>query len=586
MASARTPSPPRPARVPAAAPHRPRGEVRRSRNGKRRAWALAVVHLLVLAHVAHWLATGSTLTPLEPSEAGQALEVGVVNAGFVLFALLLASTAVLGRWFCGWACHVVAYQDAAAWLLAKLGLRPKPVRSRVMVWVPLLTAFVMFFLPGIVRLWLGLGLPEMQLQWTTETYWERFPGVGVALLTFLVCGGILVWFLGAKGFCTYGCPYGALFGIADKFARGRIRVTDACEGCGHCTATCTSNVQVHQEVALYEMVVDPGCMKCLDCVSVCPKDALYYGDGKSALGATPARKPPAKKYDFSIGEEVVMLVVFLLSTAGIWYLSRWLPILLTVGVAVLTAFGTIALARMVRGAVQWQHHDLRGPQGVTLTGAVVALGSLGLVAYSGVAGVNAYGVYEQVQGTRAFNQASQIDPADPARLRKLDEMDAHLARAESFLWEANPELHYMIGTAQGVREKFDASAERMRAAIALAPDIDKAHFQLVNVLNHQRQLDACLAAHETWLESLRSRGRLSEDGEFRDIWVGRAADVLARVLTANPGHEETTLRLAELFAELGRSDELIRNVLAPLLENEHVPERAARILEGLRDARD
>src|SRR5207244_4171 len=82
-----------------------------------------------------------------------------------------------------------------------------------------------------------------------------------------------VYFLGNKGFCTYACPYGGVFGLVDKVAPGRIRVTDACEECGHCTAVCTSNVIVHAEVKKYGMVVDPGCMKCMDCVSVCPNDA-------------------------------------------------------------------------------------------------------------------------------------------------------------------------------------------------------------------------------------------------------------------------------------------------------------------------
>ena len=32
------------------------------------------------------------------------------------------------------------------------------------------------------------------------------------------------------------------------------------------------------------MVVDPGCMKCMDCVSVCPNDALYFGFGPLPIG--------------------------------------------------------------------------------------------------------------------------------------------------------------------------------------------------------------------------------------------------------------------------------------------------------------
>ena len=45
------------------------------------------------------------------------------------------------------------------------------------------------------------------------------------------------------------------------------------------------------------MVVDPGCMKCLDCVSVCPMNALYFGLGKPSLfaGAKPAARSRAAR---------------------------------------------------------------------------------------------------------------------------------------------------------------------------------------------------------------------------------------------------------------------------------------------------
>src|SRR5262249_29463300 len=96
--------------------HVPRcGTPHRSPKSRRRAAALIAVHALVVVHVAHWKLSGRTLTPLEPSEAMQTLELGYVNAGFVVFGALLLATLVLGRFFCGWACHVVAYQDLCAW---------------------------------------------------------------------------------------------------------------------------------------------------------------------------------------------------------------------------------------------------------------------------------------------------------------------------------------------------------------------------------------------------------------------------------------------------------------------------------------
>jgi polyferredoxin len=252
------------ASLPVPARHRPRGTPRPSQRSRARALVLVLVHAAILIHVAHWKVTGATWTPMEPSEAMQTLELGYVNAGFLLFAAATLATLVLGRFFCGWACHVVAYQDLCAWLLKKVGLRPRPVRSRLLVFVPLGAALYMFVWPQVARLLEGRAFPGFELHLTTTDLWATFPGPWVATLTLLVDGFLVVWLLGAKGFCTYGCPYGAVFGLADRASRGRIRVTDACQGCGHCTATCTSNVEVHAEVARYGQVVDTGCMKCLD----------------------------------------------------------------------------------------------------------------------------------------------------------------------------------------------------------------------------------------------------------------------------------------------------------------------------------
>src|SRR5262249_20849669 len=112
------------------------GPVRPSRRGRWRALSLVLIHLAVGVHLLHWYLVGRTLTPMAPSEAMQPLGEGLVNAGFVLFAILILGTLIFGRFFCGWSCHVVALQDACTWLLRRAGIRPRPFRSRLLVAVP------------------------------------------------------------------------------------------------------------------------------------------------------------------------------------------------------------------------------------------------------------------------------------------------------------------------------------------------------------------------------------------------------------------------------------------------------------------
>jgi len=367
------------------APPKARLLPRPSRAGRRRMLVLVGVHVAIALHVWHWHATGSTLSPLEPSESMAFAQRGIVNAGLIFFALAILSTLVLGRWFCGWACHMVAVQDGARWLLGRFGIRPRPLRLGLLASVPWLAFVYMFLSPAVLRLLEGSGFAPGGTHLVTEQFWKTFPPWPIALLTVFVCGAAVVWVLGAKGFCTYGCPYGAMFGIADQFAPLRIRVTDACEHCGHCTTTCSSNVNVSQEVRDWGMVVDPGCMKCGDCVSVCPKDALYVGWGAPALLAG-RRTAPSRSARRDWTRELILLAFMIGAYALLHafdgrYGAYQLHFDATIWelIAALSA-GSFAIALLLRGKAQRTPDTSLGEElvlGASFLGGLYAFRGLG-----------------------------------------------------------------------------------------------------------------------------------------------------------------------------------------------------------------
>lgn len=329
---------------------------RKSRRGPIRACVLICVQLLIVAHITQFVVQRRSLSPVEPSEAMYTIELGYLNAGAIFFAIAVISTAIFGRFFCGWGCHIIALQDLCSYVLRRIGIRPKPFRSRLLVCVPFVAAFYMFFWPTVQRLWLGVPHPGFTNHLLTENFWRTFPGPFITVLTFVVCGGGIVYLLGNKGFCTYACPYGAFFSVSDRLAVGRIRVTDACQHCGQCTAACTSNVRVHSEVKDFGMVVDPGCMKCMDCVSVCPNDALYFGlsnkaPASNSRDALPvAGKPPRqrKSYDFSVPEELFGLLIAACSVFAFRGLYDGPPLLLSMALGVITAYLALQFGRIFR----------------------------------------------------------------------------------------------------------------------------------------------------------------------------------------------------------------------------------------------
>ena len=379
--------------------------IRKSRTSRWRAAALTLLSLLMVAHTIQWWIMGRTISPIEPSETMYTLQRGAVNAGLIFFALAILATLIFGRFVCGWGCHIVALQDFCAWMLKKVGLAPKAFRSRLLVYVPLVAALYMFGWPTVLRAFTKPAgeplIPAFTNHLVTNNFWETFPSVYVAIPFLFICGFMTVYFLGSKGFCTYACPYGGFFSLADKLSPGKIRVTDACNQCGHCTVTCTSNVLVHAEVKQYGMVIDPGCMKCMDCISVCPNDALYFGFGKPAI-AIPKTNASKKSCSLTWPEEIVGAVLFLVSFLAVWDVYQLVPMLMALGCATITTFLALKTWGLLRaGEMAFYGLELKSARRIRRAGwgfLSFAVVWVGLNAHSGWVRYHEYG------GARAFQQ--------------------------------------------------------------------------------------------------------------------------------------------------------------------------------------
>jgi polyferredoxin/tetratricopeptide (TPR) repeat protein len=455
------------------------GAVRRSKISPWRAAALIALNVLMIAHFVQWRVTGRTVSPIEPSESMYTLQSGFINAGFIFFTLAILGTLVFGRFVCGWGCHVLALQDFCAWLMKKMGITPKPFRSRLLVFVPLAAALYMFVWPTALRFFVKPKeaplFPAFTNHLVTSDFWATFPPLAVAVPFLFICGFMTVYFLGSKGFCTYACPYGGFFVLADTVSPGKIRVTDACNQCGHCTAVCTSNVLVHAEVKAYGMVVDPGCMKCMDCVSVCPNDALYFGFGRPAI-AVPKVAP--KRHPLTWGEEVAALAVFAASFWAVWDVYQLVPMLMALGTAAVTAFLVITTAKMLRSRdFSFHRFDLKAAGRMRGAGwgfAAFALAWLGLNAHSGwihhheSAGGNAFARI-QVPDELALARADPAAWLSPADRENIDSGKRHFrAATERGLFvnsTALPKaawLEYLSGNAEGAVSLLATAADHQR----------------------------------------------------------------------------------------------------------------------------
>lgn len=413
--------------------------IRDSRASRWRAAALIILNLLMIAHIIQWLIMGQTISPIEPSESMYTLQRGTLNAGFIFFTLAILATLIFGRFVCGWGCHILALQDFCAWLLKKIGLKPKPFRSRLLVFIPLMVALYMFVLPTVFRYFAAPKNEPLFPQFTnhliTTEYWATFPPVAVAIPFLFICGFVTVYFLGSKGYCTYACPYGGFFSLADKVSPGRIRVNENCNSCGHCTAVCTSNVIVHAEVKQYGMVVDQGCMKCMDCVSVCPNEALYFGFGKPAVVVPKKLK---RNYSITWTEEIIGVIAFGTSYFAVWDVYQMIPMLMALGIAIVSTYLVLRIVRLITAKdLSFYKYNLKAAGKIKTAGWIFLLFStlwLSLNAHSG------FIRYHESFGSRAYESLKIPDELALARTNPVRWLSAsdnvNIAEGKKYLRRA------------------------------------------------------------------------------------------------------------------------------------------------------
>jgi tetratricopeptide (TPR) repeat protein/polyferredoxin len=560
------------AEVPAGAP-RPR------RNYARwRALSLSLVYVVFGAHIIHWKTSGKTLAPLELNEVMYTLELGIITAGFLFMCFLALGTLVFGRFFCSWACHIMVLQDLCAWILRKLGIRQKPIRSRVLLLVPPLTAFYMFLWPQIVRAWHSKGLPTFRVltdregwaSFVTDNFWRNLPGPTVIILTFLVCGFVIVYLLGSRTFCTYVCPYGAVFALADRCSPARIRVNDKCQQCGTCTAACTCGIRVHEEVRHHGMVVNPACLKDLDCVAACPNGALRYTFSRPAMfkSVRSGGRFGSLPYEFSLAEELLIAAVFIVVLLSFRGLYSRVPFLLSLALgAIIGYLAVLAVRLVVRPDVVLATMRLKAVGRMTLAGRAFGAFMLLLAAFVGHSAFVRYHEFTGLRQTIAFRNAAGTDRADALAAGAF----SHLLKADRWGLLRNVRVERGLLAVAGHLQRFDDVETYAQRVLESQPGDIGVTLQLgQGLLQQDRVSEAKQVLHEAigrWggdthnppPELARAHqalgGLLARRGEFV-----AAAEHLKTAIVLGGAQAEVYAELGGTLAELGRLDEAIANL--------------------------
>ena len=210
----------------------------------------------------------------------------LLPAGLAIALVIVALTVLFGRAFCGWVCPVGTLHHAASWLTRRLRRGPHQHVNR---WRPhfrlkylLLVALLVAALAGTLSIGLldpislatrsfaSALLPALSS--VTATDGQRPRTFGGAWLTGAIFLGLLAanrWI--ARWWCRALCPLGALLGLGARAAVFRIHVDpELCNDCHRCVRDCQGADEPFAKHRVSE------CHVCLNCVSVCPENAITY----------------------------------------------------------------------------------------------------------------------------------------------------------------------------------------------------------------------------------------------------------------------------------------------------------------------
>jgi len=181
---------------------------------------------------------------------------GIVNGGInpvhaFKVVLILASSLVVGRLFCGYICPLGAAQE----LVSKL------VKKQVHVDVRLSEAIRAGFFTGFIVL--GIGLASL-------AHFNPFSLISPWLGAFKLLAFVLVVIAAVfvyRPWCTLLCPFGFLINLTSRLSLLKLRVNDRCIDCGACAKKCPTG-QAHKGSPMAE------CYWCGRCLNACKKDAI------------------------------------------------------------------------------------------------------------------------------------------------------------------------------------------------------------------------------------------------------------------------------------------------------------------------
>jgi len=208
-----------------------------------------------------------------------------INTGMIFWALLLATSLIIGRLACAYICPLGAAQMMLDSVLDKRLKEFRGLRAvKYALGATWLGAFLVVLISagGYTKIDLFYGAPNIISVSDVHSVTMYYVMVLLAIVPAAL--------LGKRAFCHYLCPFSVL-NIAGAKIKGLFKwpslqlVSDAtkCTACKKCDRGCPMSLGVSGMVKSGSMK-NTECILCGSCIDGCPRKAILYGHGNLGKG--------------------------------------------------------------------------------------------------------------------------------------------------------------------------------------------------------------------------------------------------------------------------------------------------------------
>lgn len=201
---------------------------------------------------------------------------GIITGSFIVFLLMLLTSAFLGRLFCAYLCPAGGIQECATSINNKNPKQGWKNNIKYIIWIVWVLGIIICFI-----------LRKQNV--TVDFFYLTEHGISISnIYGYVIYYGVVILFFlpsvifGKRIFCHYFCwmaPF-MIIGrnIGNLFHIKALRLQankDACIDCHICNKNCPMSLDVAEKVQS-ERMDDNECILCGACIDSCPKKAITY----------------------------------------------------------------------------------------------------------------------------------------------------------------------------------------------------------------------------------------------------------------------------------------------------------------------